>query len=320
MPAISVILPVYNGGDYLKQSVQSVLSQTFEDFECLIIDDCSTDGSYEYISAIADSRVTVLRNDTNRGLFFNLNKMTGLAVSGLIKLWSQDDIMFPGCLAEVVAFHRQHPEIGFSYTQYETIDENGNIVTRELNDETPTVIPSEMHSRIALYSGSIAGNIANVTITRSAVEKAGPFTEEMKISGDFEMWIRIAQFFPVGYVKKKLIYLRAHAGQLSRQEDLFIFHLKEDSEAYRKLFSYIDQKSHSSAKRLMRWSKSQFYYRLMLKCLLSGNFLLFMQYYRYVSKMDNLVPLTGAFLVKSLGLRKLTLHQVINWPGISHVK
>lgn len=320
MPSISVILPVYNGGEYLKKSVQSVLSQSLVDFEFIVLDDCSSDGSYAYLSGIEDKRLKLFRNDINCGLFFNLNRMAAMCSGRLIKLWSQDDIMFPDCLAEIVNFHQQHPAIGFSYTKYETIDAGGEVVQREINDITPEVISPDLHSRIALYSGSIAGNIANVTITRQALDKVGFFIEHMKISGDFDMWVRIARFFPIGYIKKKLIYLRAHAGQLSRQEDLFIFHLKEDSEVYRKLFSYLDEKSKPSARRLMRWSKLQFYYRLMLKCLLHGKFKLFRQYFLYISGMDNLLLLTGAFFVKNIGLRNVRLNKVITWPNISHVK
>src|SRR5437868_1138030 len=109
---ISVILPVYNGGEYLCRSVGSVLNQSLEDFEFLILDDCSTDGSLEYLESITDKRLKLYKNDSNRGLFYNLNFLIGRCNSPLIKLWSQDDVMYPECLQRFTCFHEQHPQIG----------------------------------------------------------------------------------------------------------------------------------------------------------------------------------------------------------------
>ena len=105
---ISVLLPVYNGGEYLKQSLKSILNQEFADFEFLIMDDCSTDGSFEYLKSISDPRISLFENQQNRGLFFNLNYLIGLSTSSLIKLWAQDDIMYPQCLGSFVSFHKQY--------------------------------------------------------------------------------------------------------------------------------------------------------------------------------------------------------------------
>src|SRR4051812_47939904 len=101
-PQISVILPVYNGGAYLVQSVQSVLSQEMTDFELLIVDDCSSDGSLGYLQSIDDKRVRLYNNETNKGLFYNLNFLINKSHSPLIKLWSQDDIMYPNCLERFI--------------------------------------------------------------------------------------------------------------------------------------------------------------------------------------------------------------------------
>ena len=73
MYPISIILPVYNGEKYLKICVDSVLNQTYSNFEFLIIDDCSTDSSWEYLNSLTDRRVKLFRNEKNKGLFFNLN-------------------------------------------------------------------------------------------------------------------------------------------------------------------------------------------------------------------------------------------------------
>src|SRR5688572_16773922 len=88
---ISVILPVYNGGEYLKQSVESVLTQSLNNFELLILDDCSTDGSWSYLQSLDDNRIELYRNEKNKGLFYNLNFLIKASNSPLVKLWAQDD-------------------------------------------------------------------------------------------------------------------------------------------------------------------------------------------------------------------------------------
>src|SRR6476660_5448744 len=102
-PVISIILPVYNGGAYLVQSVESVLKQSLKNFELLILDDCSSDGSWEYINDIKASRISVYKNETNKGLFYNINFLIKKSKTPLIKLWAQDDVMYPYCLENFVA-------------------------------------------------------------------------------------------------------------------------------------------------------------------------------------------------------------------------
>src|SRR5690606_28349147 len=135
-PAISVLLPVYNGGEYLMQSVQSVLDQQYENFELLIVDDVSTDGSREWLLTLNDPRIRLFLNNRNMGLFPNLNLMADEARSSLLKLWAQDDRMKQGCLAEFVAFHQSHPQCGYSYCKRDLINERGDVITQEVQDDT----------------------------------------------------------------------------------------------------------------------------------------------------------------------------------------
>jgi len=294
---IIVILPVYNGMQYLKQNIESVLSQTYSNFKFFILDDCSTDGSWEYLCSVNDSRITLIQNDVNRGLFFNLNYLISNSNEELIKLWAQDDIMYETCLDETVKFHIKFQEIGFSYSDRHIIDEKGEVYNTHQNvDLTPEVVSTKLHTQIAFFVGSIAGNIANVTIVRNAIVKVGLFNEKMKISADFEMWVRIAQYFPVGHIKKPLIQLRNHKDQLSRQEEYFIFHIKEDIEIYNYLISYIDEKERLIGRYYLRNYKLLFYYTLMLKALFKGKFNTFYKFYFILNKFENIYVLTMLFV------------------------
>jgi glycosyltransferase involved in cell wall biosynthesis len=304
MRPISVILPVYNGLPYLKQSVQSVLDQSFQDFELLILDDCSTDPAcWEYLSGLHDARIQLSRNPVNRGLFPNLNALIHASDGPLIKLWSQDDVMLPNCLAETIAFHRRYPEIGFSYSAREIIDESGQVIQPPKTDITPELIDRALHSRISFFTGSIAGNIANVTIVRTALDKVGLFREDMRISGDFDMWVRLAQYYPVGFLKLPLIQLRDHAGQLSRQEQYYFFHLKEDLQVYDYLLGYTPPPMQKEGWFLLRNYKLMFYYTLMVKAFIKGKWKTGGAFFNRLAGFDNIFLLTAAFAKNRL-LRK----------------
>lgn len=295
-PLISIILPVYNGGDYLYQSINSIFNQTTKNFELLIADDCSTDNSLQYLNSINDERITIYRNEVNKGLFYTLNHLIEKSKSKLIKLWAQDDIMYPNCLESFIGFHQKYPSIGFSYSGRDMIDESG--VIKELNfvDNTPEIVSPDLHARIAFFTGSIAGNISNVCLNKEALDKVGLFNEEMKISADFDMWVRLAKDHDTGFLREKLIQLRDHTGQLSRNESYYINHVKEDLVVYRNLLSYVSPDIQKEGRLLLRNYKLTFYYTLMIKALLKGKFSIAREFYSEISKADNFLMLSFSFL------------------------
>lgn len=295
MPAISIILPIYNGIKYIKQSVNSVLEQQFTDFELLIVDDFSTDGCRAYLHTLTDKRISLFSNEKNMGLFYSLNFLIKKATGPIIKIWSQDDIMYPDCLKEVISFHQRHPQIGFSYSERDFINGEGTFLGKRGLDNTPEIISPQLHSKIAFITGSIAGNIANVAINKSVLDKVGLFNETMKISGDFEMWVRLAQNHPVGFIKKPLVQFRNHKEQLSANEKYFIYHLKEDLEAYRILFGYISSQEKIEGMELLRDNKFIFYYTLMLKALIKGKLTTTYRFFKLLSSFDNIFIISWSF-------------------------
>ncbi len=304
---ISVILPVYNGMKYLKESVESVLLQTEHNFEFLILDDCSTDASAKYLESIRDERITLYKNEINKGLFYNLNFLIKKSKSSLIKLWAQDDIMYSNCLRRFIDFHTKYSQIGFSYSARTIINDKGKIKINDKIDNTPELISTEMHARIAFFTGSIAGNIANVCINKNALDKVGLFKEYMKISADFDMWVRIAEKYETGFIKDSLIYLRDHNEQLSRNENFYILHVQEDMVVYRYLLNYVSQKLKKEGKILLRNNKFVFYYTLMIKTFLKGNFKLGRLYYKELIGADNFLNISYSFFKAKLFSKKIPL-------------
>src|SRR5688572_2119038 len=109
MPKVSVILPVYNGEKYLREAIESILCQTYEDFEFIIINDGSTDKSEEIILSYKDGRIVYSKNEFNKGLIYSLNKSIELASGELIARMDADDIAFPDRLQKQVDyFEKSH--------------------------------------------------------------------------------------------------------------------------------------------------------------------------------------------------------------------
>lgn len=112
MPKVTVLMPTYNVAPYVKEAVESVLRQMYQDFELLVIDDCSTDGTLDIVRSIKDQRIRVVRNDSNLGLADNLNRGLSLITTELVARMDGDDIAEPNWLEEEVAVLDKHPEIG----------------------------------------------------------------------------------------------------------------------------------------------------------------------------------------------------------------
>jgi hypothetical protein len=118
----------------------------------------------------------------------------------------------------------------------------------------------------------------------------------MKISADFDMWVRIARYFPVGFINKKLICLRDHRGQLSRNETFYINHVKEDMRVFAYLDSYVTPELKQSGHKILRKHKLVFYYTLMMKALLKGKLRSAGAFYKELRHRDDFLLLSIQFL------------------------
>ena len=92
MPKVSVLMPAYNSGKYIQQSIQSILDQTFQDFELIIVNDGSTDNTHDIITSFSDDRIRYYQNDGNKGLIYTRNKQINLASTEYIALLDSDDL------------------------------------------------------------------------------------------------------------------------------------------------------------------------------------------------------------------------------------
>lgn len=186
-PKVSVVLSVCNGSVYLRDSVGSILNQTFQDFEFIIIDDGSTDNSWEILTEYAkcDRRIRLNKNEENVGLTKSLNKGLKLAQGEYIARQDADDISLPNRLQLQVNFLNTHPEVGALGSAIEFIDPQGKILKKQ-------ELPEDHNSLKALLLINNCLWHSSMTMRKNLLQKLGGYNEEMLCTQDYDLWWRIA--------------------------------------------------------------------------------------------------------------------------------
>ncbi len=201
MPLVSVIIPNYNGEDYIADAMQSVLQQRFSDFELIVVDDCSTDNSVEKIKSVCDERVFLIQNEVNQGPHISRNIALEKARGKYIALLDGDDLMLPNRLSKQVRYLERNPHIGILHSGYSNF-----------GSQKSTVFAMRKNDRIAatLFRGC---PICNSTVMFRA--KIGlRFDPDFSRSEDYNMWCNAITAGFAG-ISRPLVKRRNHAQQIS---------------------------------------------------------------------------------------------------------
>jgi glycosyltransferase involved in cell wall biosynthesis len=228
MPVVSVLLPVYNGADFLEEAISSVLSQSFEDLELIIRDDQSTDQSRNIIRKFTDKRIVVAENDANLGLFGNINACLSLSSGHFVHLFSQDDIMHVDCLESQLESLLKYKEAGMVYCGTRAIDENGTVFADSSHDRTPVFIDRNLYLSLSAHYGSLSASISTVMIRREVLDDVGTFNSNMKVAGDYDLWNKIADRYPIIRNPKIVTDIRAHKRQATNATMSGLWYIKEE--------------------------------------------------------------------------------------------
>lgn len=301
-PAVSVLLSTFNGDRFVKESVRSVIAQDLQDFEFLIVDDTSDDDTYRILSTIADPRIKLTRNVENCGLFTNLNHLIDQARAPLIKLWSQDDIMLPGCLSAGINYKNRFPDVGCFYAASDYIDATGKIVALAGPDQTPEVLSPETADYYALLHGCLSANIANLFVVRDIFSEVGKFNPNC-IAADFEFMVRVQGRRPIGRIPATQVRVRQHAAQWSVNKHSLTKFVIDDLAIYRTLVRRLTDKYHRlairEAEEIVTEKFAQNYFHGAVKFLLTGRLI---SGIRVLSLLSKWAPLTKYFSIWLRGL------------------
>lgn len=212
VPIISVLMPVYNAEQYVAEAVASILSQTFQTFELLIVDDGSTDRSLTILQQFAnhDPRIRLISR-TNTGHVVALNEMLALAQGELIARMDADDVALPDRFQQQVEFLHHHPEVVCVGGAHDIIDAKGRLLTTLPLPET-----NEDIQRSALAGhGSICHPCA--MIRKSALIAIGGYDETLIPAEDLDLWLRLGEIGQLANLREPVLRYRLHTQSVSEQ-------------------------------------------------------------------------------------------------------
>lgn len=212
MPEVSVLLPVYNAARYLAEAIESILEQSFSDFELLILDDGSIDRSIAIMQhyAAQDARIQ-LRTRANRGLIATLNEMLDWSQGEFLARMDADDVAMPDRLQRQVAFLRQHPAVVCVGGAFDLIDPPGRTVQSIPMPQTDAEIQS------MLLIGRTIINHPCALIRRSALLQVGGYDPAMRTVEDLDLLLRLGEIGQLANLPEVVLKYRFHPQSVSAQ-------------------------------------------------------------------------------------------------------
>ncbi|OGR56374.1 MAG: hypothetical protein A3I11_04165 [Elusimicrobia bacterium RIFCSPLOWO2_02_FULL_39_32] len=214
---VSVLMPVLNGEKNLRNAIQSILTQTFNDFKFIIIDDGSTDKSQEVIASFHDPRIQLINNPKMLGLSASLNIGMKISRGYYIARMDVDDISLPTRLAKQVSFMDNHSEIGISGTWIKLLGEENNQIWKYHSN--PQILKSE------LFFNNVFAHPSMIMRREWMLEKQLFYDPSLIKSQDYDLWVRSSQHFPMTNICEVLLEYRVSSEQLMR-------HLLDEQQKY----------------------------------------------------------------------------------------
>ncbi len=211
-PQVSVLIPVYNRAAYVGEAIESVLAQTFADFEVLVIDDGSTDRSREVARTYRDPRIRLLCHERNEGLPRTRNAGIDAARGTYAAFLDSDDIALPTRLAKQVAFLDRHPDHAAVGAWVDWMDDAG----RPLGRVKRKPLAAQDVAALRLFRQGIENT---ASMARTAILREYRHDERFEVSEDFELWARVAAEHGIANLPEVLVRRRAHAQQTSKGRD-----------------------------------------------------------------------------------------------------
>jgi hypothetical protein len=205
VPDVTVLMSLFNSERHLRASIDSILAQTYRDFELLIVDDGSSDRSVEIARSCVDTRIRVVVNERNLGLAASLNRGLAAARGALIARQDSDDVSHPDRLERQVAVIARRPELALLGSQANAIDEHGRPlkpVDRPIDEssirwyglfDNPFIHTSVMFRRAAVWNERLRGY------------------PELAYAEDYALWSRVIRDHPVANLRERLVTFRVHA-------------------------------------------------------------------------------------------------------------
>lgn len=299
---VSVIIPAYNAARYVKQTIESVLSQTYSNIEILVVDDGSIDSTPEIVKQLAsqDSRVVLLQQ-SNAGVAAARNLAIQKSRGEFIAPLDADDIWYPEKLEKQVnCFVQSDETVGLVYTWSVFLDENG----QQMSYCQCTQVEGKV--LVHLIFENSPGNSSSPLIRRSCLEEVGVYNHQYKEQGaqgceDWDLYLRIAEKYEFRVVPECLVGYRQIVGSMS-------FNHASMVKGYEMIIKGLKQRHPSIPEHLYRWSLAHFYWYIALKCRGNRDYANTLQYLFHAIRLDYFYLLNASlYLIALFSFLKILL-------------
>lgn len=233
-PRVTVLMSVYNGEGHLREAIESILNQTFGDFEFVIVDDGSTDNTAAILDSYADARIVRVHNEANIGLTKSLNKGLGLARGEYIARQDADDVSLLERLDKQVMYLDKHPSVGLVGTTYDIISCEGRLLQVADVPTENSILQQKLLESNCFCHGS-------VMFRRICLHHVGGYRTFCGPAEDYDLWLRIAEHFELANLPDRLYQYRFNPESISlHQTELQMAYLKlvQDLARMRRLYGH----------------------------------------------------------------------------------
>lgn len=211
MPRISVVIPTYNRANYILQALESVFAQTYKDYEVVVIDDGSTDGTQALLKPLIDNGTIRCYQNPGRGVSAARNFGVENANGKHLAFLDSDDLFLPAKLEKQIALIEQRPEIGMVHSHYAKFNDAGeDLGLRDTSRYQGAIYPGLLNQWDILMAPSCT------LIPKTVFEEVGGYDEAMRWAEDLDLWRRIAQRYPLDLVPEVLTRVRVHSDNASK--------------------------------------------------------------------------------------------------------
>lgn len=214
---ITVGIPTFNRSSWLKESIASVLAQTYPHFRLIVSDNASDDDTSNVVQSFDDVRIDYVRSEHNVGAIGNINRLIGLVDSEFLVILPDDDILYPGYLEAAAEVMARYETAGLGHSAFDVIDAESNVIQqmRPLRSNTSVTLEQREHAleRMMLSTWPIC--FSSVIYRTEAIVEAGAFQEGDEAFGDLRLWMQIATRWDFAYIAQPLTGFRVHSQSLT---------------------------------------------------------------------------------------------------------
>lgn len=214
-PTITLLMPAYNGMKFITQAIDSVIAQSVSDWELIVSDDGSKDGTIDYLRSLRDARIQIHVQPANLGIFANLNFLFARANAPITQILCQDDhLSGADSLRRILAIWASLPvAVAFLRCNHGR-DGSYGLVELERRVLPPIIQPRDSDLYFFIF-GCIPGNLSNVSVRTPVVAEMGWYRTDLPFAGDFEFWSRTGRARPWALNSAHVVQVRRHLGQAS---------------------------------------------------------------------------------------------------------